>query len=695
MFGRKTALVSIAPIVGLLASCGGNTHNDSITDSGAPATSPSEVRRALRSTPLALAPSSHKVTPLAFTSSDKPPTFAPITQPNHVQLDLPAAKASGRSTFSLTVPITPLPNSPGRFVLRRQDSAAFFTSTGFALSLAGGTNDERRGWGLHATLAGAREVTPLAERAQQSAVNHYVGAASKWQTDIPTYGQLAWEEVYPGIDMVVEPSRGGFTYRFVVSPGAKPEQIAFDWSGASELRAVDDGRGLEIGTGIGALHVSGLRAFVIEGQQRRELPVRHVVEGSRVSMAVEGWSGAAPLVIDPTVSWSSFLGGSGLAAPYGIATDGSGNAVVVGYTSSADFPIVGAFDSTLSTDEGFVTKISGTGALIWSSFLGGTSSDRAHAVAVDGSSNIFVAGETASTDFATSGGFDTALGGSRDAFVTKISASGALLWSTYLGGSGQESVKAIAADGSGNVFMTGSVRSTDFPSSGGFDSTLGGTTDAFVTKMSGSGALLWSSYLGGSAYDQGFGIACDGAGNAIVVGGTQSTDLPTSGAFAATLAGGDDAFVAKISGSGALLWSSYLGGTANDSAYAVATDSSGSAFVVGYASAGFPTTGGFRTTGYSGEAFVTKIDSAGALSWSSFLGGNSIETARGVAVDMSGDVYVTGDTQSTDFATSDAFDTTLGSQDAFIAKITNSGLLRWVSLMGGTYTCLLYTSRCV
>jgi len=602
--------------------------------------------------------------------------------------------AAGPSTFLLPSVISPTPDRSGRYVMRRRDSSTFFTLNGLAFALSAGGRDGR-GWGLHCTLVGAREGALVPEAQQAALVHNYVGPESAWAIDLPTYGRLAWEQIYPGVDMVAEPVRGGIAYRFVLSPGAKLSDVVMRWDGATSVKSADDARGVDVETGIGVLRVRGLRAFVAEGHQRTELVARHVVRGTAVALEVPGWDGLRPLVVDPTIEWSSYLGGSGTEGASGIAVDTSGNAFVTGETRSTDFPTTGGFDTTTTGVwfDAFVTKLSGSGALLWSSYLGGAAGDYGQGVATDSSGNTFVTGFTRSTDFPTTGGFDTTFGGGssdEDAFVTKVSGSGALLWSSFLGGALLDRGRSVAVDSSGSAFVTGVTGSTDFPTTGGFDAT-NNASDAFVTKVSGSGTLLWSSFLGGASNDAGFSIAVDAAGNAFVTGLTLSTDFPTTGGFDTTFGGGgnDDAFVTKVSGSGALLWSSFLGGSGADSGYGIAADSSGNVFVTGYtASTYFPATGGFAATLGGGDAFVTKVTGSGTLLWSSFLGGAGyLDWGYGIGLDPSENAVITGYTYSSDFPTTGGFDATFdggGKYDAFVTRVSGSGALLASSFLGGS-----------
>jgi hypothetical protein len=321
--------------------------------------------------------------------------------------------------------------------------------------------------------------------------------------------------------------------------------------------------------------------------------------------------------------WSTFLGGSYDDYGLSLALDASGNAVVTGQTASFDFPTTpGAYDTSFHGNyyDVFVTKLSASGsALLWSTFVGDSSWDSGYSLVLDASGNAMVTGYTRSPDFPiTPGAYDTSYnGGWQDAFVAKLSASGsAILWSTFLGGSYGEFGSSLALDALGNAVVTGLTRSSDFPTTpGAYDTSYNGGDDVFVAKLSASGnALLWSTFLGGSSYDQGNSLALDGSYNTVVTGYTRSSNFPTTpGTYDTSYNGGDDVFVAKLSASGnAFLWSTFLGDSSEDWGYSLALDGSGKAVVAGTTwSFDFPTTPGAYDTSLDGsgrDVFVAKID---------------------------------------------------------------------------------------
>ncbi|TMI08125.1 MAG: hypothetical protein E6H40_12740 [Betaproteobacteria bacterium] len=549
--------------------------------------------------------------------------------------------------------------------------------------------------------------------------NYLIGNPAKWRTNVPTYAKVHYRAVYPGIDLVYYGNQRQLEYDFVVSPGADPEKIVLGFQGAERLEINAEGELV--------LHAAGevirQRVPVIYQEingVRTKIEGRYVLKDAhRVGFQVAAYDPSRPLVIDPTLVYATYLGSSGWDYGSGIAVDAAGSAYVTGSTSSADFPTANALQAAKAGfQNAFVTKLNPTGsALVYSTYLGGSGGDGGTGIAVDAAGSAYVTGSTSSIDFPTVNPLQAAYGGDGDAFVSKLDAAGsALLYSTYLGGSGADAGYGIAVDTLGNAYVTGETRSTDFPTTpGAIQTTYGGSCmncvgDAFVTKLDATGsALVYSTYLGGSSGDEGFGIAVDAAGSAYVTGGTGSADFPTTAGAFQTTYGGGDAFVTKLNATGtALVYSTYLGGSGNDYGSGIAVDAAGSAYVSGSTSStDFPTANpsqaaygggvaeGGGTTG--ADAFVSKLDATGsALLYSTYLGGSSNEYGRGIAVDAAGAAYVTGFTKSTDFtagctAPCTVLDGTFSGRstpfgvpyDAFVAKIADmSSTPGTVSLWG-------------
>ena len=384
----------------------------------------------------------------------------------------------------------------------------------------------------------------------------------------------------------------------------------------------------------------------------------------------------AKLSSDGAHLWSTYLGGTDYESGLSIAVDASGNVYVTGFTYSLSWTS-GGFDTTYNggLSDAFVTKLSSGGGHLWDTYLGGSGEDQGTGIAVDGTSgNICVTGLTRSSGW-TSGGFGTTYnGGFADVFVAQLSSDGAHVWSTYLGGNGEDGGEGVAVDASGNVYVTGKTASSSW-TSGGFDTTYnGGSNDAFVTKLNSGGGHVWDTYLGGSGNDWAEGIAVDASGNVYVTGQTASSGW-VSGGFDTTYNGGDgsgDAFVAKLDSEGAHLWSTYLGGGDQDKGYGIGVDTSGNAYATGYTLSSGWTSGGFDTSYDGYDAFVAELSTTGQHVWSTYLGRTDADIGYGIAVAASSEIHVAGFTYSADW-TSGGFDTTYnGGGDVFVAKFAET-----------------------
>ena len=521
---------------------------------------------------------------------------------------------------------------------------------------------------------------------------------SKWRMNAVNYSRVRYGALYSGVDVVYYGNQRQLEYDLVVAPGASPKAIVMKFDGGDRLRLSPDGD-LALS---GELRLLKPRAYQeIEGV-RKEIPSRYVLKGrNRVAFALGRYDHSLPLVIDPVLSYATFLGGSSDEAAYAVATDSSGNSYVAGYTTSADFPATtGAYKSAYQGGDSdvFVAKYSPAGALIYATYMGGSGDDTAYGIAVDSSNDAYITGYTTSTDFPTTAGAYQAAykGGASEAFVAELNAAGnALFFSTYLGGSGDDIGYAVALAPGNEATVTGFTDSSDFPTSTGAYRTSygGGISDAFVTRLSAAGtALVYSTYLGGSGEDLGYGVAVDSASNTYVTGYTQSSDFPTTvGAVQIVNAGGYDAFVTALNPTGtARVYSTFLGGSQQDYGVGIAVDSQASAYIAGYtASSDYPHTSGAlqpaKGSGY--DAVVTKLTSSGTIAYSTFLGGNGDDYGMAIAVDANGNAYVTGDTDSTNFPTTPdaAQSTATGSFDAFVARVDATGAaLGYSTYLGGS-----------
>ena len=482
--------------------------------------------------------------------------------------------------------------------------------------------------------------------------NYFIGNdPARWRQDVPLYGKVRYRDVYPGIDLVYHGRQRQLEYDFVVAPGADPGRIRLKVDGARGLSLDAEGN-LVVKTRGGEVIQHRPEVYQETAGGRRPVPGRYVLgRGRTVSFEVGSYDRTARLVIDPVLGYSTYLGGSRsflydgeLEGGGSIAVDAAGNAYVVGHTEVSGFPTANPYQGSRAGDwDLFVTKLSPSGSeLVYSTFLGGSARDGGDTfppfhpsflgIAVDASGSAYVSGWTESTDFPTRNAFQPELRGYIDGFVARLSPSGSELeYSTYLGGTGWEECRGIAVDASGSAYVSGGTISTDFPTRNAFQPELRGYIDGFVTRLSPSGSQLeYSTYLGGTGPEGCMGIAVDASGHAYVTGDTGSTDFPTRNAFQPEMRGDFNGFVTKLSLSGS------------------------------------------------------------QLEYSTYLGGTSGEYSLDIAVDASGHAYVTGWTSSTDFPTSNPFQASLrGAVDAFVTKLSAAGSdLAYSTYLGGSWADL-------
>ena len=640
-----------------------------------------------------------------------------------------------------------------KFLAHGGGYALFLTATDAILTLHRGA--KRAGLDpalLRMKLSGASGKSSVAGSDElPGKTNYFIGNdAAKWRTNIPTYSKVHYSSIYPGVDLVYYGHEGGLEYDFVVSPGGDPSAIRVAFEGA--LPAIDGQGDLVLRMGQGD-EVRFEKPVVYQetdghtGGSRRYLDGRFRIAADReVSFQLGSYDKRRPLVIDPVLIYSTYLGGSSSDGAYGLFVDSTGNAYVTGGADSSDFPTTsGAFQQKFGGFNGncteepffqcgdaFVTKLNSTGtALVWSTYLGGLSSEVGFAISVD-ATGVYVAGQTSSTNFpVTSGAFQTTLptNSTRGGFVTKLDPTGStLLYSTYLSGSVKDKLHGLAVDPNGNAYVTGGTQSSDFPAtSGAFQTTLAGPSNAFVSKLNATGsALVYSTFLGGSAGDAASSIAIDSSGDAYITGGATSHNFPTKNPIQANFGGGGttcpaqhvsicgDAFVAELNPTGStLLFSTYLGGSGEDSGLGIVLDPAGNIYVSGGTdSTDFPTTAGVIQPTFGGgsqgctnagvacgDAFLTKINAARtAFVYSTYLGGSGDDIGGlGLVLDAAGNVHMAGLTGSSNFpTTSNAVQLAFGGGssscspgfvcgDAFVTKFSlDASTLAFSTYLGGT-----------
>jgi hypothetical protein len=603
--------------------------------------------------------------------------------------------------------------------------------------------------------------------------NYLVGSdPSQWHTNIPNFGRVEYKNIYPGVNLVYYGNQGQLEYDFVVASGSDPNVIKLSIQGAQSI-TLDAQGNLVLHTAGSDVTEQAPVVYQDIGGVRQSVAGKFVLAGNTVGFQVGAYDPTRPLVIDPTLSYSSYIGGNksymsaiavdsagdayltgtsnyepfvaklntagsaliyqtflggsgnGVAQGYGIAVDTAGDAYVTG-NPGANFPTTAnAYSQTAS--KGFVTVLDPTGAnLIYSTYLPavyqwyqGTAGVYSGGIAIDSSGNAYVTAAAVAGFPTTAGAYQSALaaGATSNAFLAEInpnlSGSASLVYGSYLGGGGTDAGTGVAVDASGNAYVTGYTNSSNFPTTtGAFQTTLGGGYDAFVAKfnpaLSGSGSLVYSTYLGGSGDEafptevlrygtgaraitfptRGPAIAVDSSGDAYVAGRTRSTNFPTtSGAYepsVGSLSNGSDTFVTKLNPTGSgLVYSTYLGPSSpgtesfavgdNTTATSIVVDASGNAYVTGLTrSTAFPVTSNAIQSTLTGtlvnigtakkpnwiveyslaEAFVTTLNATGSsLLFSTYLGGQYDDFGLGLALDSAGNTYVAGVASSTDFPT--------------------------------------------
>ena len=547
-------------------------------------------------------------------------------------------------------------------------------------------------------LNGNPKPTFVGNNKSNTYFNYFLGNDSKrWASHVGLYQEALVKNVYSGIDARYYYDGSSIRYDYIVHSGGNASEIKLNVQGSKAVSVNTDGE-LVFNTRFGDVKQTKLFAYQENNGSKQQIACQFEKKDETISFTLGSYDHSKPLVIDPLI-WSTFIGenGSEYNSRSSLILDGSNNAYVVGYTNSTNYPTtIGAYDQGHNGSyDVFVSKFSSDGAsLVWSTFVGGNSNDLSSALTWDGNA-VYVTGYTASANYPTTiGAYDQSHNGSYDVFVSKLTSDGSTLaWSTFIGGSSLDAGNSLVVDGSGNVYVAGYTTSANYPTTtGAYDQSHGGSNEVLVTKLNSNGSsLIWSTFVGGTNSDVCRSLAVDGSGNVYITGGTTSPDYPTTaGAYDQVYGGGatDDVLVTKINSDGAsLAWSTYIGGSNPDYGNSLTLDGSGNVYVAGYTqSSGYPTTTGAYDQSYNGgyDILVTKLNSNGAsLAWSTFIGGSNTEYGNSLALDGSGNVYVAGETFSTDYpTTAGAYDQSHnGGSDIFVSKLTSDG----VSLVGSTF----------
>jgi len=579
---------------------------------------------------------------------------------------------------------------PGQYIARGLDTVVSLTGSRASIAFPGAT--------VAVQLAGANP-TATAEGVRQlpGVVNYYIGGRSHWREGVPTYEAVLSRGIYPGIDILYYSAEDGIEYDFTVGPHADPGRIRLAFQGARDLRIEENGD-LAVRTAAGGFR--NRRPAAWQEKNGSRIPVEaHYTLRSRFEAAFEvgDYDATLPLVIDPVLELGGFLGGSAEDTATSAMFLGMGDSaitVVAGATNSVDFQgrttSQGGFDA-------FVMALDFAGRPLYTTYLGGSGDDRVNAISVDGDT-LAVAGETSSQDFpviaSPAGNLPQSAygGGARDAFVAELVAStGVVRFASYLGGSGDDRATGVSVDSSGRIVVAGETGSPDFPVRNAIQAKPGGGTDAFVAEYDGARRVLFSTYLGGSGDDRAHGVAVASDGAIYLAGETGSSDFPVANALQPARGGAIDAFLAKLAADGSSLeFSTYLGGSGDDRANAVALDPDGNPYLAGStASMDFPAPAGQHPVfaGGATDAFLAHVSADGAaLLSSAYIGGTGDDEALALAVPAFGDVYLAGRTSSTDFPTHNPLQASFGggAEDAFLIHMAADGTVFHSTYYGGS-----------
>ncbi|MBI2690166.1 MAG: SBBP repeat-containing protein [Acidobacteria bacterium] len=566
-------------------------------------------------------------------------------------------------------------------LIERQDAAAYrIRGNGYSVGIGrAGINLTTSGGAASLAWRGAHGGTLLPLNPLATKVNYLTGNDRRhWRTGLDTYSRLRIAELYRGIDVVYYGTDRQLEYDFIVKPGADAAAIRF--SVAATLS--DEGE---------LILSNGLRwKKPVAKQDGRTIEARFVAKGhGEFGLAVSQYDRTRELIIDPVLVYGTYLGGALADDARGVAADAAGNAYIVGSTFSTDFPGTSR-GQTFGGQDAFVAKLNASGrALEWATYIGGTGADIGTAIGVDTAGNVYIAGQTASTNFPVSANAPQArlAGGSgvTDAFALKLAANGqSIVYGTYIGGSASDIANAITVDSTGAAYVAGRTDSTDFPSTTSATLPARGAGDGFVTKLSADGsAFVYSSLLGGFALDVVNAVAVDSSGSAYVTGETRSDNFPvTAAGYQRERKGSSDAFVAKLAVDGAsLVYSSYFGGDGQESGRAIAVDRIGNAYFAGVSgSMNMPVSfnGAQRSPLLLPDAFAAKMDSSGSsLLYGTYIGGDAEDQANAIAIDANGAAYVAGQTSSQNFPLFNDGPLTAtgprGGFDGFVTRVSSGG----------------------
>lgn len=578
------------------------------------------------------------------------------------------------------------------FVARGQGYTLYLSEQAAVFSLAQTVEDTaRQTHTLTMTLPGANPAPTITGRELlASRSNYFIGNdPAQWRTNVEHYARVQYEDVYPDIDLVYYGNQSQLQYDFILAPGADPGQIGLQFPEADALEIEDISGDLLIHLGGEVVRQHAPFSYQEVDGAKVEVQSAFKLDGDIVRFILGAYDAARPLVIDPVLVYSSYVGGDQTDWMRDIALDSAGNFYLIGSTGGLNFAMSpDAYDATpeLGNQDIFLLKFNPAGnTLLYGTYLGGLSLEEIGAAQVTSSGDIYLTGWTSSSNFPTLNAYQPVqpdTNGWADAIVAKFDGSGSLVYSTYLGGNNLDRGQDIAVDSSGAAYITGFTRSLNFPTQNAFRGTLIGSSSSFLTKLSASGnALVYSTYVGSG---EGYAVTVDGNGSAYITGVTDLGTFPTTpGAYDTSYNGNFDTYITKFAPDGTgLVFSTFLGGSQTDGTWGGGTivlDGGGNVYVTGVTgSADFPQFGGYSTSFHGAgqnDIYLAKLNASGSsLIYSTFFGGIYSDSPSALLVDADGNAYIAGDTGSPDFPVVDPYQPTLaGGNDAFLTQFNASG----------------------
>jgi hypothetical protein len=502
------------------------------------------------------------------------------------------------------------------------------------------------------------------------------------------FKKIIYKNIYSQIDLVLSCLDQKMEYSFIVNPGGNVSDIKIKWNGADSFLGVGDPGHLHLTNKLGYLDESGLKAFDETGTQVNS---NYLFDRDITSFNVAEYDKGKVLTIDPTLIWATYFGGNGYDYPSSMASDTFGNILITGSTASINnIATAGAYLTSLpASADAFIAKFNNEGKLLWSTYFGGLKGDWGSGICTNDSGQIFITVYASSSGLATSGAWQTV---SNTILIARFSGAGSLIWSTYYGKVGGKATN-ICSDINGNIYITGFSDGTNIATSGAYQTSPAGHSDAFLAKFDKYGKLVWGTYYGGYWVEEGYGVCTDRTGNVFITGTTMSTNgIATSGTYQTSLNNYpyNDAYLAKFSSDGKFLWGTYFGGISEDRGIKVKSDNNNNVFICGYTTSNrdISTANSWQKIygGGGSDGFLAKFNSNGLIQWSTYFGDAEGDDISDLNCDTWGNVYITGWTFSTkNIATSGAYQKNFGgNEDAFLAKFNNSGNLIYSTYYGGS-----------